>query len=225
MKKSFTLIELLVVIAIIAILAAMLLPALAKAREKARQISCISQLKQNALNVLLYTNDNNEHFMCFRNWITWAGMQITEQKSAYFRDDKMLYCPAGPSLPKPNAEVGYQYTYGMPRNYSQWTTYFGTTGITAYNANDTGNPGAVLNLAAFNNAKIMMLDCTASTVPCQIFEWSPAATNTAAALHGGQINTAWSDGHAQAMRPLELKSETVNLQTKYNTQDNVNTTI
>ena len=60
--KAFTLIELLVVIAIIAILAAILFPVFAKAREKARQISCASNLKQLSLAVLQYMQDFDEAF-------------------------------------------------------------------------------------------------------------------------------------------------------------------
>ena len=61
-KNAFTLIELLVVIAIIAILAAILFPVFAQAREKARQTSCLSNLKQSATATLMYVQDYDETF-------------------------------------------------------------------------------------------------------------------------------------------------------------------
>jgi len=130
-KKGFTLIELLVVIAIIAILAAMLLPALARAREQARRGVCISNLKQIGLGIHMYAQDYDENFPAYDHNGGFAivdcgaGQSLSLLIPKYVKDPGIFVCPS-------SADTKSPYWIDMERGVVGGTPPTGATATAAY---------------------------------------------------------------------------------------------
>ncbi len=128
-RRAFTLIELLVVIAIIAILAAILFPVFAKAREKARQSSCSSNVKQLILASLQYAQDYDEKYC--PGALPHPGVNsYLDVFQPYIKNIQVQVCPSN--------QPTYTYSYGW--NYQNFGYYYASTG--------TGWASAIAGVAA-----------------------------------------------------------------------------
>jgi prepilin-type N-terminal cleavage/methylation domain-containing protein/prepilin-type processing-associated H-X9-DG protein len=118
-RHGFTLIELLVVIAIIAILAAILFPVFAQAREKARGISCVSNQKQLALSIMMYTQDYDETFPTGVQESWWDNTWIVTVQP-YVKNLQVFRCPDDPVGTPPFTWAGIRLSYATNGLLSNW---------------------------------------------------------------------------------------------------------
>lgn len=206
MKSKFTLIELLVVIAIIAILASMLLPALAGARSKARQSSCINNLKQINLGAQMYSMEMDDFFIPYQ--VQGADYWNNHLVKVYKIDNKIFYCPSSSGrLTTSGADAA---TWGYP-GYGLNYNYIGTSNYAIPAASPTSErmKPTKLGLIKMPSLTIAFADTRSLNVSSGYGDayghrllntFVGTSSGNAYARHTGSINLGWVGGHVSAMR-------------------------
>lgn len=218
-SRGFTLIELLVVIAIIAILAAIIFPVFASAREKARQITCISNLRQIGLASMQYIQDYDETFYPLGyvggdgNWYIWDGSvpppyigpwnMSNGLIQPYMKSAPIEDCPDDP-IKNTSFQLDDPIAYGLNLGI-YFPTYVGN--MLAPGQLGNGNP-IDPSLGAFTApASTMLMADTAqlnpySTPPLEhMYELLPPSDiyePCTQGRHQGHTDVLWADGHVTA---------------------------